>query len=336
MLQLPPLDPYFVGAIVFIFGMMIGSFLNVVIFRVPAEKSIVWPGSHCPKCQTALSAWENIPVVSWMVLGGKCKTCKLPISWRYPATEFVTGLLFLAVYAAFGLGWQALFLWALVGLMVVTFWIDIDTMMIYDAVTFPGIALGLVYSWLITDQFWFSLAACLYAVAFLMLVNNLTLLAIGQDGVGGGDLTLVAMLGAWLGLQHTALAVGLSMIIGSAIGLMMLFSKWLKERQWVPFVLAVLVTPAAYVAGCVLAAGPLGGEVVGYWWGAGLDGVLRSCIAVLAAFLGGCAGFIYMRTARDDGYLEMPFGPALVLGGLGALFWGGPMIGWYLERLGSH
>lgn len=326
----------FVGPIVTVFGLMIGSFLNVVIFRLPAEESIVWPGSHCPKCETPLHAWENIPVLSWMALGGKCRTCKLPISWRYPATELATGLLFLAVYLAFGLGWQALFLWVLIALMVVTFWIDIDTMMIYDVVTFPGIALGLLYSWLITDQFLFSLAACLYAVAFLMLINNLTLLAIGEDGVGGGDLTLVAMLGAWLGLQHTALAVGLSMIIGSAMGLGLLFSRWLAARHWQPFALALAVAPPAYVAGCVLVAGPLGAQTAGFWWGAGLDLALRGCVAALAAFLGACAGWIYMRTARDEGHLAMPFGPALVLGGLGALFWGGPMIGWYLDRLGSH
>jgi prepilin signal peptidase PulO-like enzyme (type II secretory pathway) len=248
----------------------------------------------------------------------------------------VTGLLFLAVYVTFGLSLQALFLWTLIALMMVTFWIDIDTMMIYDSVTFPGIALGMVYSWVITDQFLFSLAACLYAVAFLMLINNLTLLAIGEDGIGGGDLTLVAMLGAWLGLEHTVLAVALSMVIGSGMGLLLLFSRWLVAREWVPFALAGAFAPFAYVMGCILVAGPVGAEAAGYWYGAGLDVLLRTCVAVLAGFLGGCAGFVYMRLTRDEGNLAMPFGPALVLGGLSALFWGGPMIGWYLERLGNH
>lgn len=335
MTPLPPLDATFVATVVFIFGLMIGSFLNVVIFRLPAEESIAWPGSHCPKCDTPLTAWENIPVVSWLVLGAKCKTCKSPISWRYPATELATGLLFLAVYLAFGLTLQSLFLWVLVGLMVVTFWIDIDTMMIYDQVTFPGIALGLLYSWLIADQFWFSLAACLYAVAFLMLINSLTVLAIGEDGVGGGDMTLVAMLGAWLGLQETVLAVGLSMVIGSAMGLGMLFRRWGQAGRWQPFALAAVVTPFAYVAGCFLALTPFNSPASGWWFGATLDPLVRLAVFAMAALLGACAGWIYMRTAEDEGRLMMPFGPALVLGGLGALFWGGPMIGWYLQRLGS-
>ena len=336
MTPLPPfLDSTFVATVVFIFGAMIGSFLNVVIFRLPADESIVWPGSHCPKCETPLTAWENIPILSWLALGAKCRTCKAPISWRYPATELATGLLFLAVYLAFGLTFQSLFLWVLVGLMVVTFWIDIDTMLIYDQITFPGIALGLLYSWLVADQFWFSLAACLYAVAFLLLVNGLTVLAIGEDGVGGGDMTLVAMLGAWLGLQQTALAVGLSMIIGSAIGLGMLFRRWGQAGHWQPFALAAAVTPLAYVAGCFLAVSPFGPAAAGWWFGASLDPLVRLAIFAMAALLGASAGWIYMRTAQDEGRLMMPFGPALVLGGLGALFWGGPMIGWYLQRLGG-
>lgn len=331
----PPLDANVVAAIIFVFGLMIGSFLNVVIFRLPAEQSIVWPGSHCPKCDTPLTAWENIPVVSWLALGAKCKTCKTPISWRYPATELATGLLFLAVFLAFGLTWQTFFLLILVALMVVTFWIDIDTMLIFDQVTFPGVAIGLLYSWLVADQFWFALSACLYAVAFLMLINSLTVLAIGEDGIGGGDMTLVAMLGAWLGLQQTVIAVGLSMVIGSMIGLGILFRRWGAAGNWQPFALAGLITPLAYLGGCFLAVGPFGTPAAGWWYGAPLDPMVRLAILAMASLLGASAGWIYMRTAEDEGRLLMPFGPALVLGGLGALFWGGPMVGWYLERLGS-
>lgn len=323
----------FTAVVIAVFGLIIGSFLNVVIYRLPLGESIVWPGSRCPKCQTPLGALENLPVVSWLCLGGRCRTCKAPISWRYPVNELATAGLFVGLYAAFGLSWQSAFLAVLACLLVVTFWIDLDHMLILDVVTLPGVGLGLVYSWVITGQFLSALAAALFGVAALLFINSATLLVLGRDGLGDGDMTLIAMLGAWLGLQQGLLALGLGMLAGAVLGLLTLFGRWAAARQWQPFALALGVGLPAY---CVLAAmfSALGGA--GGWrlyTGMLLAPATRGLLVALAALLGGSAGWLYMRTVRDEGYLEMPFGPALVLGGLASLFWGMPLLEWYAGRL---
>ena len=222
LLPLMNLDPRLVVAIVFAFGLLFGSFFNVVIFRLPAEESIVWPGSHCPKCNHQLSAWENLPVLSWILLRARCLGCKAPISWRYPAIELLTACLWAAVVWVFGPTLQAAFLLVLVSLMIVIFWIDFDTQYIYDQTTFPGVVIGLAYSYFVTHQFWLALAAALYAAAAVSLVYGLSWLVFREEGIGGGDLTLVAMLGAWLGLKAMILALGLVTFVPQ-------FSLWLPS-----------------------------------------------------------------------------------------------------------
>jgi prepilin signal peptidase PulO-like enzyme (type II secretory pathway) len=219
--------------------------------------------------------------------------------------------------------------------LIVTFWIDIDHMLILDIVTIPGAILGLIYSALITHQFWYSLAAVLYGLALLLAINSLTWLFIGRDGIGGGDFTLVAMLGAWLGLSGTLLGLGLAMVAGAAMGLVVMFARWLTQRHWQPFALALGVGLPVYVLGSVfmgMAAGQnqMPGLLVGLW----LPDAMKLAIMGFAALIGASAGWLYMRTVKDEGYLEMPFGPALVLGGLLSLFWGAPLIEWYVGRLG--
>lgn len=322
------LEATFVATVVFLFGLMIGSFLNVVIYRLPADESIVWPGSRCPKCQHALSWWENLPVLSWLMLRGACHACHAPISWRYPAIELATAGLFLFIYMQFGLTWQSGFLWVLASLLMVTFWIDIDHMLIFDAVTIPGAVLGLVYSAVVTHQFWYALAGLLAGVAALLLINGLTLLAIGRDGIGGGDVTLVALLGAWLGLHQLGLALGLAMVAGAVMGLLLLFWRWLRDRRWQPFALAFAVGLPTFLGMAALFGTATGAGAFG------LPGGMLGAIAGFASLLGATAGWIYMRAWRDEGYLEMPFGPALVLGGLGSLFWGVPLVDWYFGRAG--
>jgi leader peptidase (prepilin peptidase)/N-methyltransferase len=334
MMPSPLTETWFIAAIVAVFGLMIGSFLNVVIFRLPEGGSIVAPASRCPRCLTPLSAFENIPVVSWLFLKGRCRSCQVSISWRYPATELATAALFLAVYQAFGLSLQSGFLLVLMGLLIATFWIDIDHMVILDAITLPGALIGLVYSALVTHQFLFSLAALLFGVAALLLINGITRLLIGQDGVGGGDLTLVAMLGAWLGLQQTVLALGLAMLIGALMGLGLLFGRWGKARRWQPFALAFGVAVGGYAAFIGFLGVALGGHFPEMLYGAPIAVGTRVALVALSALLGACAGWLYMRTTQDEGYLEMPFGPALVLGALGSLFFGIQLMGWYTAGLG--
>jgi leader peptidase (prepilin peptidase)/N-methyltransferase len=331
MLLLANIDPRLVMAVIFVFGLMIGSFLNVVIYRLPAEESIVWPGSHCPKCDRPLEPWMNIPVLSWLALRGRCHTCKSPISWRYPAIELLTGVLFVGVYWAFGPTLQTAFLLAFAGLMIVIFWIDFDTQYIFDQTTFPGIAIGLLYSYWITHQFWLALAAALYAVAAVSLVYGLSWLLLREEGIGGGDLTLVAMIGAWLGIKGMVLALGLGVLFGALMGMAVVFAGYVRERFWAPVLLGV-------------------GSIVLFF--SGSEAMYRSvftpsisiakpeahvAIAVFATLVGASVGYFYTRATRDKDAEKprIPFGPALVLGGMVSLFWGDPLVNWYMAQMGS-
>lgn len=337
MTSLATIEATFIATAVFILGLMIGSFLNVVIYRLPADESIVFPGSHCPNCNRTLTAWENIPVVSWLVQGAKCKGCKQPISWRYPAIELATGLLFLFVYQSYGLTLQTAFLLVLISLCMVTFWIDMDHMVILDVITLPGVVLGLLYSALVTNQFWSSLAGALMGVAVLMLINNVTLLIIQRDGMGGGDYTLIAMLGAWLGLQQTVLALGIAMIAGALMGILVMFGRWAAQRYWQPFAIALAAGYATFFLFGLLFVSPIGPgpSFPGMLWGAHLTDGLRVMNMAMAGMMGASLGWAYVRMTKDEDFTEIPFGPALVLGGLGSLFWGVPLLSWYFQRLGT-
>ncbi|MEB3223641.1 MAG: prepilin peptidase [Candidatus Sericytochromatia bacterium] len=318
------------GPLALLFGAMIGSFLNVVIYRLPAGQSIVWPGSRCPHCATALPAWQNVPVLSFLALRGRCATCRAPISWRYPLIEASTGLLFWAVLQAHGPTWQTLALWAFVALGIVVFWIDLDTMLIHDAVTLPGIGLGLAYGFALTDNGISGLVAALGAWAFLLAVNSLSLLLLGQDGVGDGDMTLVMMLGAWLGTRHTLVALGFALIVGSLWGLFQLHARWWSFGARAPLAAAALVAPASFELVCLVTGLPTGSP---QWWCGGHLDLTGWAVAVTASvFLALAAGWLLRRLTHAEPPHVMPFGPALVAGGVGALFVGAPTWTW----LSSH
>lgn len=327
MLPLANVDPRLVSAVVFVFGLLIGSFLNVVIYRLPAEESIVWPGSHCPKCDRPLQPWENIPVLSWLALRGRCSSCRSPISWRYPAIELLNALLWVAVYLTFGFTLQTLALLVLVSLMVVIFWIDFDTQYIYDQTTFPGVALGLLYSYCITHQFMSALAAALYAVAAVSLVYGLSWLFLREEGIGGGDLTLVAMMGAWLALKGMILALGLGVLFGALMGMAVVFTSYVKERYWAPVGLALASAVAFYALGMWTMA-PLASSPASQ-----LE--LRGAVGLFSVLVGASLGYFYTRATRDRDAEKprIPFGPALVMGGLVSLFWGDQLTSWYLSQL---
>jgi leader peptidase (prepilin peptidase)/N-methyltransferase len=316
------LDAWVGPVLIVTFGLLVGSFLNVVIYRRPRDQSVVWPGSRCPGCAKALGALENIPVLSFVMQKGRCRSCAMPISWRYPLNEVATSLLFLLVYWHFGMGIQLIFLCVLMALLIVTFWIDIDHMVILDEVMVPGIVIGLSYSATVNHNFLLAVAGALAGASILIFINSVTLLLIGRDGIGEGDFLLIAMLGTWLGLGATGVALVLAVLAGAVIGLALLFFKWYQARVWQPFLCASLVGIVTYVASW---------PVVMYWkearglsaeglWGSG--SMMQVSLGVFSVFLGACGGWLMMKYARDDGFLEMPFGPSLVLGGVGALFYG--------------
>lgn len=209
----------FVAIVACVFGCMIGSFLNVVIYRLPNEESIVWPGSHCPKCDTALQWYENIPLLSYAVLRGKCRTCKQPIAWRYPMVEATTGLLWLALMLREGPTPRFFAEALLASALVAIFWIDVDTMLILDVMTWPGIALGLVFAALLSQALPLHLAAAVGGYGFFRLIEWGSEKVMGVAGMGRGDAKLAAMMGAWLGPSGLAVALMIAFMLGSVIGL---------------------------------------------------------------------------------------------------------------------
>lgn len=226
---------------VFLLGLVIGSFLNVCILRIPADKSIVLPASSCPKCGKAIAPYDNIPVLSWLILGGKCRNCKTKISAMYPAVELLTGLLFLACYFAFGLTLDAL-KWAVFSALVVVLTItDLRERILPDEVNFFGLGAGLLFSlftkpidgtalWLANRWFDFPpprmalsfVDAALGAIAgsgLLWLVAEGYFRLRGREGMGLGDVKMMAAIGAFLGLKRTLMTVLAGSLLGSVIGI---------------------------------------------------------------------------------------------------------------------
>ncbi len=214
-----------VWSAVLIYGALIGSFLNVVIHRVPREESIAWPGSRCPHCMTALSWKDNIPLLSFVLLKGRCRSCQASISGRYPLVEALNAGLYVALLAAFGPTLQFLALAALASMLLAIFWIDLDTMYILNVLTYPGIALGIAYGGLIEGRWLPTLAAAAAGYALFWLISEGSRLylkaikSIHEDGMGMGDAKLAAMMGAWLGPERLVVALFASFLLGSIIGL---------------------------------------------------------------------------------------------------------------------
>ena len=227
--------------VVGILGLIVGSFLNVVVHRVPHRESIVTPGSHCPSCGHSLRPWENIPVISWVFLRGRCHGCGTAIAWRYPALELLSGLLALIVFSQVGLTLELLpaliFTWALLALTL----IDLETYLLPDRITKPGIVAGLLLNG--SAVFWPGLAltsplnallGVILGYGCLWLLSAGYHLATGRHGMGGGDLKLLGMIGAWLGWQAVFLTLFIAAISGGLVAVIYLLSG--KGRDYaMPF-----------------------------------------------------------------------------------------------------
>jgi len=222
----------FKGILVFAFGSLLGSFLNVLIYRLPREKSIVWPGSKCPKCNTAIAGYDNIPVFSWLILGGKCRYCKEPINIRYPLIELLTASLLFLTYLSFDINWNWIFLTYFVCVLIVIAWIDIDYMLILDCLTYPAIIIGFIYSF-INNNILQSILGAVGGAVFFYLIVKVSLLVMKKEGMGMGDVTLVTLMGSWLGLQYLLGALIISFLLGSVIGTGLLLIK--GKSEYFPF-----------------------------------------------------------------------------------------------------
>ena len=223
-------------AFVFAFGAIIGSFLNVCICRLPDRRSVVQPPSHCPKCQTFLSWYENVPILSYLVLGGRCRTCRVRISPIYPAVEVLTGALAVALFLRLGptVAFAGYFAFA-AALVVITF-IDLDHQIIPDVISLPGIVVGLAFS--LVSPLVTPLDAILGVLAgggVLLSVAWLYKTFRGQEGMGGGDIKLLAMIGAFLGWQSIFVTLFVGSVIGSIIGVVVMLYEGADAKLAIPF-----------------------------------------------------------------------------------------------------
>ena len=251
-------DPAFFTLTCTALGLVVGSFLNVVILRLPKMMEQGWqreccevldqpapvqepislshPGSHCPGCGAAIKPWQNIPVISWLVLRGRCAQCGMGISVRYPAVELITGVLSGLAAWHFGFGIEALSALALIWMLVALTGIDIDTQLLPDSITLPllwlGLAVNLFAVWTPLSS---AVIGAMLGYGSLWSVYWLFKLVTGKEGMGYGDFKLLGALGAWFGWQAVPLMILLSSFVGAALGIAILLSKRQGRDTPMPF-----------------------------------------------------------------------------------------------------
>ncbi len=213
-----------ISIIVFIFGIMVGSFLNVVIYRIPKGESIAFPASKCQSCQTPLKWWHNIPIFSWLALQGKCYFCKEKISAQYPTIEFLTGIIFVALYIKLGMVWYLPFVAASFAALLALVVIDIKYMAVPDNVNFAALILALIQ-----PDFLQALLYAAIAAGGLYLIGLLSSLIARKQAMGGADVIVAGTMGALLSFPNFFIAIFLSAILA-------MIPSLLNRESGVPFV----------------------------------------------------------------------------------------------------
>src|SRR5262245_295163 len=247
-----PLEP-FATIVVLAVGLVLGSFLNVCIHRLPLGESVVSPGSRCPRCKAPVRAWQNVPVLSWLFLRGRCASCRNPISWRYRAIEALTGIAGVLLWRDFGASWAFAIASAFVLMMIVLFFTDYDHQLLPDLVTLPGFALGLALAWFnpfLGDPGWPRVVAALTGAALgsgiLWGIGALYTRLRGVEAMGFGDVKMMALVGAFTGPAGVAVTLFSASIVGAVIGLALIPLKGKNLQNALPF--GCFLSPAAVVA----------------------------------------------------------------------------------------
>jgi leader peptidase (prepilin peptidase) / N-methyltransferase len=216
-------------------GLAVGSFLNVCIHRLPREASVVTPGSQCPSCGYVLRWFDNVPVISYVMLGGRCRQCRGPISIRYPIVELVTMGVFLVHYAVFGISVLLVPRLIFACVLIVLFAIDLEHHLLPNVITLPGIVAGFAFSLLLPPGPVASAVGILVGGGVLWLIGELYYRYAGQEGMGGGDVKMLAMIGAFLGWKHVIVTLVFSSITGAVIGLLVIAIKRGGMKYALPF-----------------------------------------------------------------------------------------------------
>ncbi|MDI6829122.1 MAG: prepilin peptidase [Armatimonadota bacterium] len=246
--------PEWLGALIaFIYGTVVGSFLNVCIWRMPRDESIIRPGSHCPSCKTLLRAWDLIPLLSFLIQNRRCRYCGEPISWRYFFVELLTGGYFAATYIWFGFN-ANFFAFALFGAaLIAVFFIDLEHWIIPDQLSLFGIIIGLTNDGIglatgsrqpyripipgteLRLPIPQSIAAVIVCGGFFMAIAVISFYVFKKEGMGGGDIKLAAAIGANLGILPSMLSFLIAVAIGSIIGIALILAGRKTRKDYVPF-----------------------------------------------------------------------------------------------------
>jgi leader peptidase (prepilin peptidase)/N-methyltransferase len=223
--------------LVFMFGMCIGSFLNVCIYRVPSSMSIINPSrSFCPRCNSSIPFYDNIPVFSYLWLKGRCRNCKEPIPLRYPLVELMTGILAIAILFMFGLTLESVVYFVFISALLVITFIDIDHKIIPDIITIPGIPIGLAASFVLPAMtFKSSLIGLLVGGGSLMLVAWIYSLVTRKEGMGGGDIKLLGMIGTFIGWKGVIFTIFAASLAGTLVGIIVMLQKRENLKFAIPF-----------------------------------------------------------------------------------------------------
>lgn len=321
-------------ALVFVTGLSIGSFLNVVILRTLSEESIVFPASKCPKCQTPLKWWHNIPVFSYIFLRGKCAFCKEPISIQYPIIELLTGIIFTLLFMKFGLSFDTLFAWIFSALLIVIAGTDMKEKVVYDVHTYTLIGFGLLYALIVTGTALFQVHAAgtpLEFSKYILLNNPLTMsifgallgaaileifaragyLIAGTRAFGEGDTFIAAGLGAMFGWRTLLVVLALSVIVQVVLFLPIFIRGLVQNKDWKTLISFILFCTFATTFYSLQHFRIITVENV----------LIFSIGAIILAVLGIISCLFIFKGLREnpENRTYLPFGPAMVIAAFAAL-----------------
>lgn len=217
-------------------GAVVGSFLNVCIYRLPRHESVAWPGSHCPTCSRAIAWYDNVPILSYVVLKGRCRQCGVRIPLQYPLVEALNSLGYMGVLLFFGLTWSTVVYGVLYSALLVVAGTDLSHKIIPNVITFPGIVLGLISAGTILPLGLINgIIGLLVGGGILWLLAWASPYLFGKEGMGGGDIKLLAMIGAFLGWKPAVMTIMLGSFLGSVVGITLIASHVIRREDYIPF-----------------------------------------------------------------------------------------------------
>lgn len=222
--------------LIFILGLIVGSFSNVCIYRIPRNESIIYPASHCPKCRSNILPKDNIPLFSYTLLKGRCRNCKSKISIQYPIVEFLTGLIYLIIYLTYSLSIQTLIYIFLSSALIIIAFIDLNEQIVPDVISLPGMVIGFIISFFVPYiSFINSALGVVVGGGIILIIGLAGSLIFKKEAMGGGDVKLAAMIGAFLGWRYIIISLFLGFFLGALAGIILILLKIKSREDVVPF-----------------------------------------------------------------------------------------------------